>query len=130
MAECLDLNIAETKRICFNEITKKALVDAFHNPRELDINLYNAQQTRSILDLLIGFEISPSNIQPKLPAGRCQSPALKLLIEKENAIKNFTSNKSYNLTAEFTIFNAITATYHKEVKNREKIVKLLPAGKI
>ncbi len=129
VAECLGLNIAETKRICFNEITKKALVDAFHNPRELDANLYNAQQTRSILDLLIGFEISPllwSNIQAKLSAGRCQSPALKLLIQKENVIKNFTSNKSYNLSAEFTIFNKINATYYKEVKNREKIVKLLP----
>ena len=130
VAECLGLNIAETKRICFNEITKKALVNAFHNPRELDINLYNAQQTRSILDLLIGFEISPllwSNIQPKLSAGRCQSPALKLLIEKENAIKNFTSNKSYNLTAEFTIFNAITATYHKEIKNHEKSSNYFPS---
>ena len=63
---------------------------------KLDINLYNAQQTRSILDLLIGFEISPllwSNIQLKLSAGRCQSPALKSLIEKENAIKNFTSQE-------------------------------------
>ena len=59
IADVLNLSIEDTKRICFNEITQKAVVDAFKNSRKLDVDLFNAQQTRSILDLLIGFEISP-----------------------------------------------------------------------
>ena len=78
IADVLNLSLNDTKRICFNEITKNAVVNAFNNSRNLDHNLFHAQQTRSILDLLIGFEISPllwSSIQPKLSAGRCQTPA-------------------------------------------------------
>ena len=129
VAITLGLNIANTKRICFNEITKSAIVDSFHNSRFLDKNLYNAQQTRSILDLLIGFEISPllwTNIQTKLSAGRCQSPALKLLCEREETINNFTSNKTYSLYGDFNIFNTISAIFYKEIQNREKLLKLIP----
>ena len=129
VALTLGLNIETTKRICFNEITKKAIVEAFHNHRLLDKNLYNAQQTRSILDLLIGFEISPllwTNIQAKLSAGRCQSPALRLIYEKEDVINNFKSNKTYSLNADFSIKKTINTTYFKELKNKDRIIKLLP----
>ena len=76
LIKILKLDINNTKRICFNEITKKAIIDAFNKPIKLNMDLFYAQQARSVLDLLIGFKISPllwSNIQPKLSAGRCQS---------------------------------------------------------
>ena len=128
--ETLGLNVKNTKRICFNEITKKAVVSAFNNYRFLDINLFNAQQTRSILDLLIGFEISPllwKAVQPKLSMGRCQSPALKLISTKENKINEFKSEKTYDVKANFIINNNnIEASLSEKIKSRDKIVKLLP----
>lgn len=130
IASVLGLDLSTTKRICFNEITKQAVVDAFHNHRTLDINLIRAQETRSILDILIGFELSPvlwKHIQGKLSAGRCQSPALKLLYDKHQIINNFVSNKSYIINAEFSIVNNIyTTQYIKEIDSKDCVCSLLP----
>ena len=106
LIKILKLDINYTKRICFNEITKKAIIDAFNKPIKLNMDLFYAQQARSVLDLLIGFKISPllwSNIQPKLSAGRCQSPALKLVYERHKLIKDFVSNKLFEIKAPFSL---------------------------
>ena len=106
LIKVLKLNCDNTKRICFNEITKNAIIDAFNNPLTLNMNMFYAQQARSILDLLIGFKISPLlwvNIQPKLSAGRCQSPALKLVYERNKLISDFVSNKSFEVTGSFIL---------------------------
>ena len=105
LTEALNLNRKETKRIVFHEITKKAITNAVENPRELNQNLINAQQARRILDRLVGFELSPilwKKIKPGLSAGRVQSVALKLIVEREKEIINFNSISSFRVMAEFT----------------------------
>ena len=105
LTEALDLNKKDTKRIVFHEITKKAITNAVKNPRELDQNLINAQQARRIVDRLVGFELSPilwKKIKPGLSAGRVQSVALKLIVEREKEIINFNSSSSFRVMAEFT----------------------------
>ena len=105
LTEALNLNKKDTKRIVFHEITKKAITNAVENPRELDQNLINAQQARRILDRLVGFELSPilwKTIKPGLSAGRVQSVALKLIVEREKEIINFNSSSSFRVMAEFT----------------------------
>ena len=102
----LGLDIDTTKRIVFNQITKKAIVNALKSPRKLDVNLFNAQQARRILDRLVGFSISPllwKHIQGKLSAGRCQSVALKLVFDRFNKINSFDSNKYFKITGDFKI---------------------------
>ena len=102
----LGLDIDTTKRIVFNQITKKAIVNALESPRKLDVNLFNAQQARRILDRLVGFSISPllwKHIQGKLSAGRCQSVALKLVFDRFNKINNFDSDKYFKITGDFKI---------------------------
>ena len=106
LIKVLKLSCKKTKRICFNEITKDAIIAAFRSPLKLNMAMFYAQQARSILDLLIGFKISPLlwvNIQPKLSAGRCQSPALKLVYDRNILINDFVSNKSFEVTGEFDI---------------------------
>ena len=128
IADVLKLNKTNTKRICFNEITKKAVVDAFNNSRTLDHNLFHAQQARSILDLLIGFELSPllwSAIQTKLSAGRCQTPALRLIHEREKTIEDFKSNKSFQLSGIFNIYEKIEANYYTELIDKIKVKNIL-----
>ena len=128
IADVLKLNKTNTKRICFNEITKKAVVDAFNNSRTLDHNLFHAQQARSILDLLIGFELSPllwSAIQTKLSAGRCQTPALRLIHEREKTIEDFKSNKSFQLSGIFNIYEKIEANYYTELIDKTKVKNIL-----
>lgn len=128
IADVLKLNKTNTKRICFNEITKKAVVDAFNNSRTLDHNLFHAQQARSILDLLIGFELSPllwSSIQTKLSAGRCQTPALRLIHEREKTIEDFKSNKSFQLSGIFNIYEKIEANYYTELIDKTKVKNIL-----
>ena len=128
IADVLKLNKTNTKRICFNEITKKAVVDAFNNSRTLDHNLFHAQQARSILDLLIGFELSPllwSSIQTKLSAGRCQTPALRLIHEREKTIEDFKSNKSFQLSGIFNIYEKIEANYYTELIDKIKVKNIL-----
>ena len=105
LTEALGLDKKDTKRIVFHEITKKAITHAVENPRELDQNLINAQQARRILDRLVGFELSPilwKKIKPGLSAGRVQSVALKLIVEREKEIINFKSVSSFRVSAEFT----------------------------
>ena len=130
VARELKLDINKTKRICFNEITEKAVLNAYNNSRKLDENLFNAQQARSILDILIGFELSPllmQYIQPKLSGGRCQSPALRLIKDREDKIENFISEKIYIINGEFTINDkSINTNYFEEIENSNKIRELLP----
>ncbi len=131
IAYALGLNPETTKRISFNEITKTAIVKSFNQPRKMDYDLFNAQQARSELDLLIGFEISPvlwKFIKPGLSAGRCQSPALRLVLERENEINDFKSNKFYNLTGYFSLTDTFIATtiYHKKIESKDTVIELLP----
>lgn len=102
--ETLGLNDAHTRRIVFHEITKDAIVNAVLNPRTIDMNLVNAQQARRVLDRLVGFELSPvlwRKIQPKLSAGRVQSVALRLVVEREKEIMAFENEAFYKVDAVF-----------------------------
>ena len=104
IAKVLNLNLKTTKRIVYKEISKIALQNAIKNPRLLDINLINAQQARLILDYIIGFEISPvlwKYIRNHLSAGRCQSPALRLICDKNHEITNFNSKTYYDISGTF-----------------------------
>ena len=102
--EALGLKKENTRRIVFHEITRNAIVSAVENPRDIDMNLVNAQQARRVLDRLVGFELSPilwRKIQPKLSAGRVQSVALRLVVEREREIMNFKSESYYRVEAVF-----------------------------
>jgi len=103
LAEVLDLDVDTTKRIAFNEITKTALAEAVENPRTIDMNLVHAQQARQILDRLVGFELSPV-VWKKVPggksAGRVQSPAVRLVVEREREIASFIPEESFKVSAE------------------------------
>lgn len=102
--ETLGLNEAQTRRIVFHEITKDAIVNAVRNPRSINMNLVNAQQARRVLDRLVGFELSPilwRKIQPKLSAGRVQSVALRLVVEREKEIMAFENEAFYKVAALF-----------------------------
>ena len=104
LAEVLDLDVATTKRIAFNEITKSALEQAVNSPRTIDMNLVHAQQTRQILDRLVGYELSPV-VWKKVPggksAGRVQSPAVRLVVEREREIADFKPEESFKVSADF-----------------------------
>ncbi|MBT3612564.1 MAG: type I DNA topoisomerase [Flavobacteriales bacterium] len=104
LTEALKLDASSTKRIVFHEITKNAITKAVENPRVLDTNLVNAQQARRVLDRLVGFELSPvlwRKVKQGLSAGRVQSVAVRLIVERENEISNFTSISSYKVVAFF-----------------------------
>lgn len=105
LCEVLKLDPKSTKRIVFHEITKSAIEEAVKNPRTVDMELVEAQQARQILDRLVGFELSPV-IWQKVPggksAGRVQSPAVRLLVEREREIQNFAGSFQFKVTAEFT----------------------------
>ena len=104
--EELGLNKENTRRIVFHEITKDAIVNALENPRFIDLNLVNAQQARRVLDRLVGFELSPllwKKVKPALSAGRVQSVAVKLIVEKEREIQQFTPKKYFRVTALFRV---------------------------
>jgi len=106
LACVLNLDISTTRRIVFHEITKGAISDAIENPRKVDMNLVNSQQARRILDRLVGFEISPvlwKKVQPSLSAGRVQSVAVRLLVEREREIISFQTESSFRVTATFLI---------------------------
>jgi len=105
LAEELKLDAKKTKRIVFHEITKNAILKAIDNPREIDYNLVNAQQARRVLDRLVGYELSPvlwRKIKGGLSAGRVQSVSVRLIVEREREIQNFTPTASYSVVAEFT----------------------------
>ena len=100
----LDLDPKKVKRIVFHEITKEAIQNAIKNPRSIDENLVNAQQARRVLDRLVGFELSPvlwKKVKPSLSAGRVQSVAVKLLVEREREILNFISESYFKVTGQF-----------------------------
>lgn len=104
LAEELKLDKSKTRRIVFNSITKSAIQKAIENPREINYNLVNAQQARRVLDRLVGYELSPvlwKKIKPGLSAGRVQSVAVRLIVERERAIEAFTPEASFKVVAEF-----------------------------
>lgn len=104
--QVLNLDPAKTKRIVFHEITKTAILHAIENPRSIDTNLVNAQQARRILDRLVGFEVSPilwRKVKPSLSAGRVQSVAVELIVEREREIQEFTPTASYRVVALFPV---------------------------
>ncbi len=102
--DTLDLKDATTKRIVFHEITKPAILRAIETPRKIDINLVNAQQARRVLDRLVGFELSPvlwKKVKPSLSAGRVQSVAVRLIVEREREINKFKSDAAFKIVAIF-----------------------------
>ena len=104
LSEELNLVKSKTKRIVFHEITKNAILKAIDNPREIDYNLVNAQQARRVLDRLVGYELSPvlwRKIKGGLSAGRVQSVSVRLIVERERDIQNFSSSGTYSVVAEF-----------------------------
>ena len=106
LSEALKLKEEDTKRIVFREITKNAVVNALDNPRKIDMELVNAQQARRVLDRLVGFELSPilwRKIKTGLSAGRVQSVAVRLVVEREREIENFKVQSSYRVVAHFTL---------------------------
>ncbi len=108
LCEVLGLDEKKTNRIVFHEITKPAILEAIKNPRHLDMNLVNAQQARRVLDRLVGFKLSPvlwRKVKPSLSAGRVQSVAVRLIVEREREIKSFKSEDFYRVYGTFAITN-------------------------
>ena len=106
LAEVLGLDPKETKRIVFHEITKPAILAAIEHPRHIDLNLVDAQQARRVLDRLVGFKLSPvlwRKVRPSLSAGRVQSVAVRLIVEREREIQQFKPEESYRVTALFDV---------------------------
>jgi DNA topoisomerase I len=106
LVNVLNLDLSATKRIVFHEITKEAISHAIENPRQVDMNLVNSQQARRILDRLVGFEISPvlwKKVQPALSAGRVQSVAVRLIVEREREIISFEIESAFRVTAIFNV---------------------------
>ena len=132
--ESLKLDKSKTKRIVFREITKKAILNAIENPREINYNLVNAQQARRIIDRLVGFEISPilwRKVKGGLSAGRVQSVAVRLLVDKENEINNFIPKSSFKISAKFSDSNnnklsaQLSGVFESEIKAKEILEKSL-----
>lgn len=128
--ETLGLKKKETKRITFNEITKNAILKAIESPREINQELVNAQQARRVLDRLVGFELSPvlwKKVRPSLSAGRVQSVAVKLIVEKEREIEAFNVSSFYRVNGNFTAKNgklkAELSTHLKDEKEVESFLE-------
>ena len=123
--EVLGLDPKKTKRIVFHEITKSAILRAIENPRDIDVNLVNAQQARRVLDRIVGFELSPvlwRKVKPALSAGRVQSVAVRLIVEREREVNAFVSESWYKVTAVFEIpgENGEKSEVRAELGNRFK----------
>ena len=135
--DALDLKEEKTKRIVFHEITKDAIQRAIQNPRKIDQNLVDAQQARRVLDRIVGFELSPvlwRKIKPALSAGRVQSVAVRLIVEREREIQNFKSEAAYRIVAHFTKQEnghqyEIKAEYNKRLKTKAEALALLESLK-
>lgn len=134
LAEELKLKKENTRRIVFHEITKDAILHAVENPREIDINLVDAQQARRVLDRIVGFELSPvlwRKVRPSLSAGRVQSVAVRLIVEREREINNFNPEASYRLSALFTSKDAagtnveLKAELSQRFKTKEEALAFL-----
>lgn len=121
--EVLELKPENTKRIVFHEITKNAILKAIENPRDIDINLVNAQQARRVLDRIVGFKLSPvlwKKVKPALSAGRVQSVAVRLIVEREREIHAFRSEASFRITAVFVVPGAGNSEIRAELNTRFK----------
>ena len=133
LSEVLKLKKSNTKRIVFHEITKEAITNAIANPRDIDINLVNAQQARRVLDRLVGFKLSPllwKKIKPALSAGRVQSVAVKLIVEREREITEFNSKSEYKVFGVFNIEgNQVKAELSKKFKTYEEAKKFVESCK-
>ncbi|HPX98668.1 MAG TPA: type I DNA topoisomerase [Bacteroidaceae bacterium] len=132
--ETLDLKQDSTKRIVFHEITKNAILQAIENPRDIDINLVYSQQARRVLDRLVGFKLSPvlwRKIKPSLSAGRVQSVAVRLIVEREREIRDFVSEASYKVSALFKVkepdgsVQEVKADYSERFRNQEEAEEFL-----
>ncbi|MCO6499465.1 MAG: type I DNA topoisomerase [Vicingus serpentipes] len=124
LLEALNLNEDKTKRIVFHEITKTAITKAIENPRKINKNLVDAQQARRVLDRLVGYELSPvlwKKVKPSLSAGRVQSVAVRLIVEREKEILNFKYESSYKVVANFLVSN--NAVLKAELPQRFKTKK-------
>src|SRR5690606_34298757 len=119
--------------ITFNEITKNAILKAIENPREINQELVNAQQARRVLDRLVGFELSPvlwKKVRPSLSAGRVQSVAVKLIVEKEREIDAFKVSSFYRVNGNFTAKNGkLKAELSTQLKNEKEVESLLEKSK-
>jgi DNA topoisomerase I len=124
LMEALELKQEKIKRIVFHEITKTAIQKAILNPRKVDIDLVNAQQARRVLDRLVGFELSPvlwKKIKPSLSAGRVQSVAVRIIVEREREIDNFASSAFFNVRGNFDLGSAILkADLSKKLKENSE----------
>lgn len=130
LKEALNLDESKTKRIVFNEITKNAILKAVENPRNIDLNLVNAQQARRVLDRIVGYEISPilwKKVKPSLSAGRVQSVAVRLIVEREKEINNFKENKTYKVVADFQTSKQalISATLNQRFETKDQALEFL-----
>ena len=135
LAHILDVDAADKCRVVFNEITKDAVKDAFKQPRPIDMNLVNAQQARRILDRLVGYQISPllwKKVKKGLSAGRVQSVAVRLIIDRENEIRAFEPEEYWTLTAQFKVDKSkFEAKFHgfgedkKELKSEGEVQEVL-----
>ena len=134
LAEVLDLPVDKTKRIVFHEITKPAILHAIETPRTIDMNLVNAQQARRVLDRIVGFELSPvlwKKVKPSLSAGRVQSVAVRLIVEREREIIAFQSTPYYRVVAQFyrtddqakTLFKAELGTRFDTKEQAEEFLR-------
>ena len=138
LSEVLKLDPERTRRIVFHEITKTAIEEAIRNPREINRALVNAQQARRILDRLVGFELSPllwKKVKPALSAGRVQSVAVRLIVEREKEIEAFKSTPYYRITAQFEYTDKsgkkhlFQAELPSRIGDREKAMEFLSACK-
>ena len=126
VANLLGVNLKEKNRITFNEITKSAIQKAIENPRTIDLNMVNAQKARQGLDYLVGFNLSPllwKSIQNGLSAGRVQSIAVKLIVEKDETIKNFEETKYFNVYGYFN--KNIIGLLNKKFKTKDEVMDFL-----
>lgn len=133
--EVLGLKPENTKRIVFHEITKSAILHAIETPRNIDINLVNAQQARRVLDRIVGFELSPilwRKVKPALSAGRVQSVAVRLIVEREREINNFVSEAAFRIIANFILPDGTTilkAELGRRLKDRKEVLDFLESCK-
>ena len=130
LSENLKLENHKTKRIVFREITKNAILKAIENPREIDYNLVNAQQARRVIDRLVGFEISPilwRKVKGGLSAGRVQSVAVRLLVDREKEINNFITKSSFKVVAKFANLTGVEflAQYSENFNSKDDVVSFL-----
>lgn len=133
LSEVLGLKPESSRRIVFHEITKTAILHAIETPRSIDMNLVNAQQARRVLDRIVGFELSPilwKKVRPALSAGRVQSVAVRLIVERERAINDFVPEASFRVMADFILPDGTTilkAELNRRLKNKEEVYAFLEA---